>query len=257
MNKNNPIHYKGSALKFDRPQSETRTVSGYFAAFDTIDNDMDVIRKGAFAKSLEERGVRSTSNRKIKYLHQHNPLEMAGAFVDLKEDDYGLYFEAIIERTPLGDVILERYSNGTYTEHSIGFKYVADKCNFIEMPIESSSTTAPRGDSNIAVSQVGIQVFECKELNLFEGSVVTWGANMNTPFVGFKGTKEDAIKELKTELDFLLKHAPNYDYELQLRRLYHKQISLLESTAVVNTKEASKPIEKGIDYNYIITNFKL
>lgn len=239
-----PISYKATCLKFDRPQTETRTVKGYFAAFDTIDSDMDIIRKGAFAKSIDERGVNSTSNRRIKFLHQHNPLEISGALIDLKEDDYGLYFEAQIERTALGDIILERYSNGTYREHSIGYKYVPNGCQWVEVPYTPA-------DAQDTTGAINIQVFECKELNLFEGSVVTFGANPNTPFIGFKGTKEDALKQLNDELKFLIKHAPSYEYELQIRMLYQKQYSLLTNLVAKSTKEESKP---NIDYNYIINN---
>ena len=39
-------------------------VSGYFASFDTIDSDNDVIRKGAFKKSIQERGPLSSGNRR-------------------------------------------------------------------------------------------------------------------------------------------------------------------------------------------------
>jgi HK97 family phage prohead protease len=238
-----PISYKGNSLKFDRPQSETRTVKGYFASFDTLDSDMDIIRKGAFAKSIEERGTLSASNRKIKYLHQHNPLELCGSLLELREDDFGLYFEGQIERTPLGDVILERYSNGTYREHSIGFRYVQSGCNYTSMPIPDHPELP------------SIQVFECKELNLFEGSVVTFGANSETPFVGFKGSKEDFEKQLQEELKFLLKHAPNYEYELQIRKLYHNQQTLFKSMVAKSTKDEAKPKEEtGIDFNYLINN---
>lgn len=241
---NATIAYKSVSTKFDRPSPENRIVKGYLSAFNNVDSDMDVIRPGAFAKSIEERGVRSTSNRKIKFLHQHMATEPCGVLLELKEDDFGLYFESQIERTPLGDVVLERYANGTYTEHSIGFKYVWNNCGYIQMPIPGHDDLPP------------LDVFECKELNLFEGSVVTWGANMNTPFLGFKGTKEDIFKQLNSEIEFLIKKAPNYEYELEIRRLFQKQFSLIESLAG-NTGDKHKPEPQGINYESLIKNLKL
>lgn len=240
-----PITYKSFAgLDFKAPSTDSRKVSGYFASFDTIDSDMDIIRKGAFAKSISERGPGSASNRQIKYLHQHNITEIAGPLVRLFEDEKGLGFEAEIERTPLGDIILERYLNGTYKEHSIGFRYVWDKCSFIQMNIEGQDAT--------------VDVLECKELNLFEGSVVTFGANSNTPFTGQKGmTKEDCFKQLSDELEYLLrKGAITFETEMQIRSLWAKQISLEDSLADEITKEKLKADAdpKGFDFKYLANN---
>ena len=195
---------------------QSRTVSGYFASFGTLDSDQDVILKGAFSKSLRERGVGSNSNRQIKFLHQHNIQEPIGAFIELKEDDQGLYFEAQVERTPLGDVVLERYSNGSYKEHSVGFKYIADSCQWGDFTKQDGSKT---------------EAFLCSELNLFEGSVVTFGANENTPFQGFKGSQEDLIKQINSEEAFLLKNCKNYEHEITLRQIFSRQKSLVNQLA--------------------------
>jgi HK97 family phage prohead protease len=243
----NAMHYKASGAKFETPDFASRTVSGYFAAFNIIDSDQDIIRKGAFAKSISERGPGTTSNRQVKYLHQHNITEIAGPLLDLFEDDYGLGFKAQVESTPLGDVILERYSNGTYKEHSFGFRYVSDKCSWIDLPAQIDGVDG----------EAVIPVFECKELNLFEGSVVTFGANSQTPFTGFKGSHEDLMKQLSDELEFLISKAPNFEYEYKMRQLYAKQYSLVKELAG-NTKEESKPKAKTlIDYDYLSSHLKL
>jgi HK97 family phage prohead protease len=228
LNKNNGTAIKFKSLVLDvKAENESRIVSMYLASFNTLDSDCDIIRKGAFSKSISERGPQTNSNRQIKFLHQHQVKEPIGIYKMLMEDEKGLYAEVEIEKTALGDVVLERYMNGSYKEHSIGFQYVWDKCNWIQMPSGEEKEME--------------DVFECKELNLFEGSVVTFGANENTPFLGFKGNSEDFEKQLDEELKFLLKNAPNYEYELSLRQLYTKQKSLIKSLAE-NTKEATKPI---------------
>ena len=52
--------------------TQTRRVKVMLSHFDNIDSDRDVIRKGAFAKSILERGPESTSNRKIQFLRHHD-----------------------------------------------------------------------------------------------------------------------------------------------------------------------------------------
>lgn len=231
-NKSLPIYYKSFSGKTELDESN-RKVSGYFANFDTIDSHQDIIRKGAFLKSINERGPESTGNRKIKYLHQHNLSEISGPLTSLFEDDFGLGFEGSIEKTAFGDIILERYMNGTYNEHSFGFLYVFDKCEWIKVPARVEGTG----------EEIEVDAFECKELQMFEGSVVTFGSNQNTPFTGFKGEVSDIEKMLDDELKFLLKHSPNYDYELRLRQYYAKQFSLASDLAVKNTKDELKPKE--------------
>lgn len=248
-NRNTPIVYKSYTFDDIKADINSRKVSGYFAAFDIIDADNDIIRKGAFLKSIQERGPQCKSNRKIKYLHQHLVREIAGPLLHLEEDSKGLLFEGEIEKTSLGDIILERYSNGTYNEHSIGFKYVWDKCNWLEVP------TSEKDEEGRDISDM---VLECKELMLFEGSVVTFGANSETPFLGFKGSHKDLINELDKEMEFLIKKAPNYDYELEIRRLFAKQYSLL-SLLAEDTKETVKPKpeqKKGLNLEYLKQNLK-
>jgi hypothetical protein len=229
--KNNglPIRYKSTSNTVLVPDTSSRIASAYYASFNNIDAEKDIIRKGAFLKSISERGVESKSNRKIKFLHQHNIQEPCATFISLEEDSKGLKGEHKIENTPLGDIIIERYANGIYNEHSFGFQYVWDKCNWIDEPTDKDEEKTT-------------EAFECKELNLFECSVVTFGCNENTPFLGFKGTHEDLVKQLESELSFLIKHAPNYEYELSIRQLYAKQMSFPKELVANNTKELSKPI---------------
>ena len=228
-NTNSPIYYKALANTVELPDPNNRVAIAYYASFNTIDAEMDIIRKGAFLKSINDRGPSSSSNRQIKFLHQHNIQEPCASFKTLQEDNNGLLGEHVIEKSGLGDIIIERYANGIYKEHSFGFQYVWDKCNWIDAPSDEDDEKTT-------------EAFECKELNLFECSVVTFGCNENTPFLGFKGTNEDLIKQLESELNYLIKHAPNYEYELSIRQLYAKQMSFAKDLVDNNTKEESKPI---------------
>jgi HK97 family phage prohead protease len=202
--------------------TESRTVSGYYSAKNMIDSDQDVLLDGFAKKSIAERGPDSDSNRKIVHLHQHNTIEPVGAIKTLIEDSYGLYFESMIEDTPLGDIVLERYKNGTYREHSFGFSYVAGKCEWGEFE--------------------GKEAYLCSELKIYEGSTVTFGANENTPFTGFKGSHQDFLKELEEQEQYMIKTARNFLEEITFKQMFAREKSLYLKTLAVqeDTKQKDK-----------------
>jgi hypothetical protein len=57
---------------------ESRTISGYAAVFNNKDKAGDILLKGCFAKSINDRGPESTANDKIIQLFKRNS---AKAFV--------------------------------------------------------------------------------------------------------------------------------------------------------------------------------
>lgn len=164
-----------------------RRVMGYFAAFGNKDADGDIIMPGAFAKTISERGPQSQKNR-ILFLRDHDSSKVVGRVDILREDDKGLYFEAQVANTPLGEETLELYKMGALTEHSIGYQV-------IKSHYDQASA------ANIL-----------EEIKLWEGSVVPWGANEMTPLVGIKGLKLDAIERLEK----LAKQAPDDEYKAKL-----------------------------------------
>jgi HK97 family phage prohead protease len=227
--KNRPIYYKS----FDGQITvSSRKVSGYLASFNNKDADQDIILKGAFTKSLNERGVTSTTARKIAYLYQHDMSRPIGRFTALAEDEKGLYFEAELDNIPLANDVLEQYKSGTLNQHSIGFRYIADKVDY-----SKSEDT-----------------YYIKEVDLFEGSVVTMGANENTPFVGLKADNVGSeVEQLRRETEFALKHIP-FEEQYKIRQLISKHISLMETEPIKITRVKDEPIVKSIDWNYIINN---
>jgi len=66
MNKNLSIYgVKSNSLELKDFDEGSRKVSGYFASFDTLDSDNDIIRKGAFAQSIKQRGTEAATNRQF------------------------------------------------------------------------------------------------------------------------------------------------------------------------------------------------
>jgi hypothetical protein len=153
----------------------TGIVTGYFSQFNSIDLDGDVIMPGAFTKTIAERGPDS-SKPEIAYLWQHDTTKPLGKLLVLREDNFGLYFEAKMSDTTWGEDALKLYRDGVITQHSIGYQVIKSQEN----------------------TDMGEEVDAIYEVKLWEGSAVTFGANPNTPFTGFKSVeeREDRIKTL-------------------------------------------------------------
>jgi len=218
----------------------SRKVSGYFASFDNKDSDNDVIVKGAFSKSIKERGVGSSAPNKIAYLWQHDMHEPIGKLDVLTEDAKGLYFEATLSDIDLGNRVLTQYKDGTLNQHSIGFRYVKDKLEYSE----SSDT------------------YFVKEVNLFEGSVVTLGANPSTPFMGMKDMNE--TEQLKEIEEFIKALGLDKNNVFTLRKYFemykHLEPSIKDTLSRNKDKDLHDDSQQSesvnLDYSYLLKNLK-
>ena len=210
----------------------SRTAKVYFAAFDIMDSDNDIIKPGAFAKSIQENGPASDSNRNIQFLRNHNWDEQIGKVLELSEDDYGLLGVVQFGRTQKGEEAFLDYQDGIIKEHSIGFNYISDK---MEM----------REDGKGGV------FWEIKEVKLWEGSAVTFGSNQFTPVVDVaKGlTKEAAIDTLNKEMGTIIGALKNgkgsddrlFGLEMKLKVVTQKYNALLEQKPPVKALLKQKP----------------
>jgi len=184
------IQHKSFEVADLKVNSDSRTISGYASVFNLVDSDGDLIAPNAFAKTLAENGVDSVKPR-IVHLYQHNPSQLLGRPSVLREDSKGLYFETTIAKTPLGDEVLELYRNGTIKEHSIGFQTIK---------------SVDQGKYN-----------EIQEVKLYEFSSVTWGANSEAQFIGFKSEfSSDLIIENCDKMLKMLKSDISNDTQDQL-----------------------------------------
>ena len=62
-------------------------IKGYASVFGNLNSYGYTFDKGAFTNSIQKGSV--------KFLFNHNPDEVLGGFIELREDEYGLYFEAV------------------------------------------------------------------------------------------------------------------------------------------------------------------
>ena len=189
-----------------------REVAIYLSTFDVIDSDNDMIKKGAFKNSIEQRGANSGSNRKIAFLRHHDWQHQIGKFNKLQEDDKGLFAVGQLGTSTKGEDALRDYADGIINEHSIGFQYISDKMKYIE-------------DATID----GGGYFLINEVKLWEGSAVTFGANEFTNVIDVVKSADDklnVIMKIADQIDLVgkaLKHGTGSDerlYELEMKLKY-------------------------------------
>jgi len=156
-------------------------VSGYFSRFGNVDSDNDIMARGCFTKSIQENGPQSKKPR-IAHLWAHDSYTPIGKLMELMEDDFGLFFRSKLSKSSKGRDTLHLYEEGIINEHSIGFqglKYEDEK--------EDESKPYDR-----------VRTF--KEVKLWEGSSVVFGANPDTPTTGVKDADPATIDKLAKRL---------------------------------------------------------
>ena len=247
---------KTLSMKAEDVDVKSRKVKFYLATFDVKDMKGDVIRQGAFTKSLQEKGVNALGNRRIQHLRNHDWNQLVGKFVELYEDKKGLVGVSELGRSTKGNDTLLDYQDGLIREHSIGFKYLKGKV--------SRENTTDFGRFN-----------DVKELNLFEGSSVTFGANELTPVIDIDVKSEnyetilDKIQSLTQTLGLAIKGEGTdnrlENIELRFAQLQQLQFSLkgLEPSIIdtldqePNAGEARELERKQLLINLITKNGKI
>jgi len=152
-------------------------VQMYWSAFGNEDSDGDIIERGSYAKSIQERGPAGSG--RIKFLWQHDVWEPIGKPLSIVEDGHGLLAEVKVSQTTRGRDALVLYADGVITEHSVGIDV-----------IRRSEEDKRR----------------IQEIRLWEGSAVTWGANPLTPTVGMKAAGGEAyIKQITRQIESIRK----------------------------------------------------
>jgi HK97 family phage prohead protease len=235
---------KAISMKMDDIDESKRVVKGYLSSFDTLDSDTDIIRKGAFTKSLKERGVESANNRKIAHLRNHDWEHQIGKFLELGEDAKGLYFVSQLGRSTKGTDALLDYQDGILREHSIGFNYVKGKIEELE-------------DDTVG------KYFNITEVKLWEGSGVTFGANEFTPTLEAEKSliDSDYLLNLNNDMNTLIKALKNgkgtddrlENIEFKLKQIQQKYNSLIElksfdkDTLIEKSKPSNEDVQKALE----------
>ena len=222
--------FKTKNIGFEIKDIDTvgRRVKVALSRFGNVDSDNDVILRGAFAKSIKERGHESQSNRKIKFLRYHDFEHEIGVWKSLEETSEHLVGIGELGRSTKGNDAFLDYQDGIITEHSIGFQMIQDK---------------------LSIREDGIT--EIKEVVLWEGSAVTFGSNAETPvFSVSKGNQKEYLDTLNLKMNTLIDALRNgkgtderlQQIEMDLRVVQSKYNSLINiEPAKIVTQLVNQP----------------
>ena len=184
------------------------------------DFDREVVEGAAFDKTIKERGPRAKNL--IWHLTDHNPsLKSAvGKFSELGMVGDELIGVTDIPDTTWGNDVLTFYKSGQINQHSIGFRTIRR---------ETVKEDDPQNRYDII-----------KEVMLYEGSAVLWGANEFTPTrsVG----KSFTSQSLQEKYFALKKEMNSGNYTDEFFQIIDSQLKQLEQL-ILNTTEPTKNIE--------------
>jgi uncharacterized protein len=157
------MHRHSVALELKREPDNDGSFEGYASVFGIVDQGLDVVARGAFAKSL--------GKRRVKMLWQHDMAQPIGVWDEIQENERGLFVRGrLLKEVDKGREAMALMRAGAIDSMSIGYR-----------TIES----VPEGDGRIR---------KLTEVDLFEISLVT--------FPMLPDAKITAVKSITTEREF-------------------------------------------------------
>ena len=221
-----PIEYKsedGSVMDVD---TEKKTVKCVWSRMGNVDLDNDIITPDAFTKTISERGP--MGKNMIWSLTDHYPsLKYAiGKPKELYVQGDMLVAVTAIADTEWGEDVLKMYRDGLINQHSIGF-------------------------SVVKAEKVDGQPRMIKEVMLYEGSAVLWGANPETPTLEvMKGNTQDVkLSDRLEKLQYAWKSGRYTDETFSLIEIEIKQIQ--KEMLRIEATQPAKAVEP--DYSDVLT----
>jgi len=207
---------------------DKRQVEGYSSIWSSKNDYGEMFQKGAWKRSIDQRGPNSNANQKIKFLRQHNQGDALALLETLEEDNVGLHFRT----KPLDDVdsadrVIIQLRSGTLNNFSNGFN-----------PVWSSAEYDEDSDT-----------IWYKEANLHEISVVGLASDPMTYAIRSKQEFDSAEIELDDDIEYFIKSLRR-DVQVEARNLFQRQKVLYENSSLTAPVKKSK-----IDLNYLTTNF--
>lgn len=269
---------KGGNISFDVKDVDMskRTVEVVLNTMNFLDSDMDMLLPGCAKRSLKERGVDSSATAKIKYCKDHNLNQSIGRWIELSEKEMlykgqtltVLSGSVYLPTTTAGNDQLINYQEKVIDNHSIGFQY--ENIFAIEKNGHGNSTQWDKYmDQMINQETLGEKeyFFAVKEINLFEGSSVAFGANSLTPYLGAKSGDKIGIKtRLFDRLELLEKMLSEgkqsddcmKDFKLQMFQLKQIIEELSADFGVTDKKNAIEKIdEPALNLGEVTKKFSL
>jgi len=252
------VKSSGKIISIKADDVDNRTIKAIGNTYFLIDSDMDMLVPGCAIRSIDHRGPNSNAVAKIKHQSDHklDTSNVVGRIdvLDEREVDgmFGLYFESFIPDTIKGEDDLKNYKAGMYDNHSIGFRY-----KDLQLAVFSGSEAERKLWNEWIGKAINPEVAEAqgffwvvKEIELFEISVVSYGANKLTPYLGSK-SKEDTERvkdDIFTRLDSLeeqLKSSTSKDVRKQIHTDFLQMRQIISDLEL--DQSSKKPTHKAND----------
>lgn len=265
--KGNPYKVRTVTKAVKDVDLEKRTVTGVFNSSFYIDSDMDMLLPGAASKSIQERGVGSTKGNRIKHLKDHDwaqniarldVLEERKVEIDGKEMQ-GIYHESFYPEATDSTDLLIKIQAGLYDARSIGFTYekivFCAKQSENEDHVRNWGTYLPMAINPEVAEKMG-HFWTVKEIKLWEGSDVSFGANELTPMLGTKSADKGILQtQLFAKLDTCQKLMKNGT--LSDEGFHQLDMEMQQIKSYISTLTEHKPFKKGtIDSSRPLENTK-
>lgn len=114
----NDMQHKAVTLELKREPDADGQFEGYASVFGIVDQGMDVVERGAFAKTLG-------SGRRVKMLWQHDQSQPIGVWDEIREDERGLYVKGrLLKEVEKGREAMALLRAGAIDSMSIGYRTI-------------------------------------------------------------------------------------------------------------------------------------
>jgi HK97 family phage prohead protease len=206
-------------------EPESRTVKACWSRIGNVDLDNDIIVAEAFTKTIKERGPKGKNMIWSLVDHKADMAHTLGKPKELYiEGDMLVAVTDLIE-TECGEDAIKLYEAGLINQHSIGFSTLKSDVN----------------------QKTGVRTIT--ELKLYEGSAVLWGANPETPMLGFKGEYKETKETLSIRLENLIKAFRGGSFtddtfalmEIQIKQIQAELLTLEITETITQPAEAVEP----------------
>ena len=206
-------------------QPETRTVKACWSRIGNVDLDGDIIVAEAFTKTIKERGPKGKNMIWSLVDHKADMSHTLGKPKELYIQGDMLVAVTDLIETECGEDAIKLYEAGLINQHSIGF-----------------STLKSDVDQKTGIRTI-------TELKLYEGSAVLWGANPETPTLGFKGEFKETKENLSLRLENLIKAFRGGSFtddtfalmEIQIKQIQAELLTLEIAETITQPEESVEP----------------
>jgi len=180
-----------------RAEGDEYVFEGYAVTWDSIDSYDTTFKRGAFKKTIDERGTR------IKVLWNHNTDEPIGKIVEIREDDKGLFVRGkLTEGVSKADDVFKNLKAGVIDTLSFGFTPLQDR------KVKGSSTK------------------EYAEVKLYEVSPVTFEANATAVITDVREAAQKILDQVKTDKE---KRDQDFNESLENEKAYQGGWTTMEA----------------------------